>query len=214
MTDRQTRATCWSITINNPVDADEECINLARQRGWRVQGQKEQGAEGTIHYQLMLNTPQVRFSAVKKAFPRGHIEVARNPTALANYVNKNDTRVGALQTQSELYPSQQRVWEWFADYCPPYADVCKTFREINERAAVNGTPIIKRQDYEGQRLLQAFDLMISEKICEGYYVELIGVNPQIRSAVKNYGFDIAQRETERISREEDITDDASDNEGS
>ena len=36
--------------------------------------------------------------------------------------------------------------------------------------------------------------MIRQKIEEGYYVELIGVNPQIRSAVKNYGLSIMKRE--------------------
>jgi len=73
MTDR---ATVWSVTINNPTPSDEEGIALARQRGWQVEGQKEKGSEGTEHYQLMVKTPQVRFSAVKKAFPRGHIEAA------------------------------------------------------------------------------------------------------------------------------------------
>lgn len=32
------RASCWSLTINNPTAADEEQINLARQRGWKVEG--------------------------------------------------------------------------------------------------------------------------------------------------------------------------------
>jgi len=49
MTDRQTRATCWSLTINNPTKSDEEWIQQARQKGWQVEGQKEVGAEGTEH---------------------------------------------------------------------------------------------------------------------------------------------------------------------
>lgn len=44
------RATAWSVTINNPNESDEEAINLARQKGWTVQGQKEVGDEGTPHY--------------------------------------------------------------------------------------------------------------------------------------------------------------------
>jgi len=61
--------------------------------GWKLKGQYEVGENGTRHFQGMLKTPQVRFAAVKKVFPRGHIEVARNPEALAKYVQKEDTRV-------------------------------------------------------------------------------------------------------------------------
>lgn len=101
MTDRQTRATCWSLTINNPTKSDEEWIQQARQKGWQVEGQLEKGKEGTEHYQLMVKTPQVRFSAVKKQFPRAHIEIARNPAALAQYVAKEETREADLPKASD-----------------------------------------------------------------------------------------------------------------
>jgi len=64
----------------------------------------------------MVKTPQVRFSAVKKAFPRAHIEVARNPAALATYVSKEETRVGQLPGKSELYPSQAKTFGMFVDW--------------------------------------------------------------------------------------------------
>lgn len=77
------RARYWSLTINNPTPDDEERIALARQRGWRVEGQLEKGEEGTPHYQLCLDCgAQQRFSAVKKAFPRAHIEAAKSAVAL------------------------------------------------------------------------------------------------------------------------------------
>lgn len=79
MTDR---ATAWSLTINNPTQADEESIQLARQKGWQVIGQLEEGENGTKHYQLLLKTSRIRFGGVKKLFPRAHIEVARNVAAL------------------------------------------------------------------------------------------------------------------------------------
>ena len=107
------RATCWSITINNPTGADEENMALSRQKGWKVDGQLEVGKDGTPHYQLIVRTPQVRFSAVKKAFPRAHIEVARNPTALEQYVHKDDTKAGELNKQSEMYPSLSKFWDLF-----------------------------------------------------------------------------------------------------
>jgi len=105
------RATCWSITINNPVKNDEEFIAAARQKGWKVDGQLEKGENGTPHYQLIVRTPQVRFSAVKKAFPRAHIEVARNPTALASYVKKSETREGELPKTESKYPSQSAYFK-------------------------------------------------------------------------------------------------------
>lgn len=109
--DTTTRGTCWSLTINNPTDADTEAINLARQRGWTVDGQLERGAEGTPHYQLILKTPQVRFSAVKKLFARAHIELARNSKALETYVHKDESRVAGLPVGSDRYPSQVRFFD-------------------------------------------------------------------------------------------------------
>lgn len=85
------RATCWSITINNPTPED---MKPALPAGWKLVGQMETGKEGTEHFQAMLRTPQVRFTAVKKVLPRAHIEVARNPKALEKYVEKEDTRTG------------------------------------------------------------------------------------------------------------------------
>jgi len=121
------RASCWSLTINNPTADDEESLNLARQRGWRVDGQKEVGKEGTEHYQLILHTGQVRFSAVKKIFPRAHIEIARNPSALAQYVTKDDTRVAGLPSTSDAYPSQKRFFELVWDMIENERAPCSEF---------------------------------------------------------------------------------------
>ena len=72
MSESTKRSTCWSVTINNPTADDEECIALARQVNWTVEGQLEKGVEGTLHCQLMVKTPQVRFSALKKMFPSAY----------------------------------------------------------------------------------------------------------------------------------------------
>ena len=168
------RATCWSVTINNPKKADDENIELARQKsGWTVYGQKEVGENGTEHYQLMITTPQVRFSAVKKAFPRAHIEVARDRKALTKYVNKEETRIASLPTDTK-YPSIQTLWDMFADF-------------------VNNKKYRSLIDTSPERRLEIFDDFIRDAIDNGFIVETMGVNPQIRSSVKQYGENIVFR---------------------
>ena len=159
------KSTYWSVTINNPTPDDEEAVNLARQKGWTVEGQKEVGKEGTPHYQLMVKTPQVRFSAIKKQFPRAHIEPARNASALQQYVHKDETRVAPLPIQSEMYPSLTKFWEL-----------------IYER--VEQFP---RENYEGREgALAQFDDIVRELIVEGYHVETIAINPSTRSCWNRY----------------------------
>jgi hypothetical protein len=57
------KATNWSVTINNPTKSDDEYIALARQKGWKVEGQLEMGDSGTQHFQLLVTTKgQQRFT--------------------------------------------------------------------------------------------------------------------------------------------------------
>lgn len=159
------RATCWSVTINNPLPADDENIALAKQKsGWKVEGQLEKGEEGTPHYQLMVKTPQIRFSAIKKAFPRAHIEVARNVKALEAYVHKDSTREGSLPV-NDKYPSITALWSLLDGYI--------TTEQIQ-------IPI----DEESR--LALFDCFVGLYIEIGYHIETMAVNPQIRSCVKKY----------------------------
>jgi len=186
------RGNCWSVTINNPSPADEENFQQAQQRsGWRVNGQIEKGTNGTPHYQLIVHTPQVRFSAMKKAFPRAHIELARNKEALAEYVKKEDTRIGSLPSQSEMFPSTTKLMDMFGEWIPD-----KT----------KGAYL----DYDPQKMLDIFDDFICRHIELGYFIEHIGVNPQVRSSIKLYGLSIIQRalhrQTDRQDREENFPD--------
>lgn len=96
------RSRYWSITINNPTPQDLAPVFPS---GWEMFGQIEEGKEGTRHYQGMLHTPQVRFTAVKKVLTRAHIEIARNKDALAKYVKKEDTRVEEVNTIKSEIPS-------------------------------------------------------------------------------------------------------------
>jgi len=164
------RATAWSITINNPTASDEDAIAKAKQRtGWSIQGQLEQGENGTKHYQLMVRTPQTRFSALKNAFPRAHIEIARNVKALEAYVHKDDTRIAALPKDNDKFPTMERFYDLFYSYY-------RTARNSMEFEGIE-TPDSR---------LQLLDNYVSHQIQQGSFVESFGVNPQIRSSIKKY----------------------------
>lgn len=172
----QERATCWSLTINNPTSQDEEEIALARQKGWKVEGQLEKGEEGTPHYQLMVRTPQVRFSAVKKAFSRAHISVAREVSALKKYVHKQDTRIAELPESQEKYPSLSKFWDLIFDI----------FNERNWLNADQYPERLWRKETEDRSPLALFDTAVYNLICRGYHVESLAVNPNTRSMFKSY----------------------------
>jgi len=181
MSDPTVRSSHWSLTINNPTPDDEEDIEYARQKGWKVDGQKERGKEGTEHFQLHLQTPQVRFSAVKKMFPRAHIEVARNPAALAKYVNKDEGRVAALPSSQEKYPSQAKFFDLI------WTKILATPEEYNFRPATLrfiGEKSVCRLAYwkASQRL-----------VSEGYHVENMAVNPMTLSAWDNFKYSLLDR---------------------
>lgn len=171
-----TRGTSWSVTINNPTKEDDEDIARARQKGWKVIGQLEKGEEGTPHYQLSVRTPQVRWSAVKKTFRRGHSELARNAAALDNYATKEATRVGILPESQEQYPSLKRYWELVFDYL--YENDCDPGTE---------------QGYSEKTALARLDEATDHLIRQGYYVETIAVNPQTRSAFAKFSSSLSVR---------------------
>lgn len=191
------RATCWSITINNPTDSDMKCVLPA---GWKISGQIEKGEEGTEHYQAMLQTPQIRFSAVKKVFPRAHIEIARSKVALQQYVSKEDTRIATVPPRESNIPTlwdyQHTIakrWDW---------DEYECFKEQDENK------LAKEQD--GEQALRYVDDLVARDIRKGVCgVEFIAINPMWRSAWKKFYasmvarevFAEAQRSLEEYSRQ-------------
>lgn len=179
------RATCWSVTINNPISADDDNIAQARQKsGWKVEGQLEEGENGTKHYQLMVKTPQLRFSAIKKIFPRAHIEVARNVKALTEYVHKEDTRLAELP-QSEKYPTMSKFYEL----------IYQEMLELNSKG--------QWVNWDGDEMLKKFDSAISQLIIKEYFVESFATNPQTRSSFKKFGYEILIRTEKYIRRQTD-----------
>jgi Putative viral replication protein. len=183
------RATCWSITINNPSEGELKCDAP----GWKLQGQFEEGNEGTRHFQGMLETPQVRFSAVKRVFPRAHIEVAKNKKALQAYVNKQETRVGTYEAQAvpNMFQLQDSIAsDWDDD-------------EWRRRLYIN----VDQDD--DVRALEYLDTLVATRIENGQRgIEFIAINPMWRSSWKKFWLSIIIRnarlkeEADRRSNEE------------
>jgi len=185
------RSTCWSVTINNPNQDDVEQMHLARQKGWKIDGQLEKGDEGTPHYQLRVTTPQVRFSALKKAFPRAHIEAARDSVALGKYVTKEVTRVSGLPTGQDAYPSLSKFWALIynhlttsdkdgLDLLELEDDNVQMYNESDNEAYMN-TPLV------------VFDWVVRALITQGYHVESLAANPATRSMWKLYSRELLLR---------------------
>lgn len=202
------RATFWSVTINNPTVDDHECVSVARAKGWRVDGQVECGENGTPHFQLLVKTPQVRFSALKKTFPRGHIEIARNPAALSKYVVKEETRVADLPEQNNKYPSLSRlydlIWERFDTNDKEgwdFFDESKYPRFYSDRL----------QDWIEADPLDWLDAVARDLIDQGYFVEHHICNPSVRAAWKRFHKNILSRSRQRVLEIRRQTDRQTDN---
>lgn len=179
------RSSAWSVTCNlktvsrSTVDA---CIDAAKANGWGVEGQLEQGEEGTQHYQLMVKTPQVRFAAVKRVFPTAHIEPARNVSALKTYVHKVDTRVETLKSVEVSFLTWSQVRDKFFQWVVETKDVLSSGFLDEDR-------------------LRVWDEFIGLSIEEGMNVDLIGVNPQHRSCILRYWESYVRRQLDKRQTE-------------
>jgi len=194
MTERHSN---WSITINNPTEA-ETTVNIP---GWKLEGQFEVGKEGTRHFQGYLRTPQCRFSAIKKALPRAHIEPAKNVAALKKYVHKEESRVdvytpGSVPTIFEYQETVASAWnndEW--------AQLSQNVLEenIDDLAMLYLDTLVKR------------DIEAGKRGCEW-----IAINPMWRSSWKKFWRSIIKRHarsqtlrTEEASEEADASSEES-----
>lgn len=176
------RGTCWSITINNPTEDEVKDGQLLIQLnpGWKCTGQMEVGKDGTPHYQGMLMTNQVRFSAVKKVFTRAHIEKAKNKAALSKYVHKSETRVSevadAVSNIPTLFEYQHTIAARWDD-----AEWTKLFRDSD-------LPVEKT-------VMTYVDRLVAQDIEAGMCgVEYIAVNPMWRSAWGKFWKQMVSRE--------------------
>lgn len=184
------RATCWSITINNPEPKEYKCQLPAN---WALTGQEEIGEEGTVHYQGCLTTPQVRFSAVKKIFPRAHIEVARNKKALQKYVHKTDTRIQEVPDNVSNIPT---LFDYQHTIAKRWDD--DEFNKLDKKWRLEDP-----KKCSGDIALDYVDTLVAQDIESGHIgVEYIAINPMWRSAWKKFWKSMVARERKIISTEE------------
>jgi len=98
-TDRQTRATWWSITAyNREIETLEGWIaDQKLMPSWlkRIYGGREICPNtGRVHFQGAINTAQIRMSTIKDVLPTTHIERAIRKDALVKYAMKEETADG------------------------------------------------------------------------------------------------------------------------
>ncbi len=88
----------WILTINNPVETDEEmCEYIQNLEHFKYSTfQREKGHETeTEHFQVfVIFTIGKRFSTIKNYFPKAHIEQAKGSNVQCReYCSKKDTRI-------------------------------------------------------------------------------------------------------------------------
>jgi len=156
----------------------------------------EKGENGTPHIQAMVRTQSVRFSQMKKALPRAHIEVARAPQALAKYVVKEETRVAPLQTTKVATQSdvQKGLLKLTSDlYLTERQEMDKDrfYEWLRNRTLDDYTR-------KGHFIESMIDTVVKQLILDGYYgVEFVMMNPQVRQSFKKYFCEIIIREYAR-----------------
>lgn len=190
--DGSKRSTCWSITINNPTEEDHAATQNVV--GWKdfieFKGQVEKGEEGTEHIQGMLITKSTKFSAVKKHFPRAHIEIAKNKVALSKYVEKEETRVAELQGAkvATVVNLNTMIVPLFQTH-----NLTKDKENVEDMIEVWEKEFnIGDDDRAGMLLL---DMCVEDLINADYYgIEYIGANPSIRATWKKYWKAMVRRE--------------------
>jgi len=177
------------------METVEEWLHAARARGWKITGQVEKApTTGTLHYQLMLQTPQMRFAAIKRAFPTAHIEIAKRKIALSQYVVKDATRIAELPSQDEKYPTAAKFWVLIYNY---YAvDDTSGWDQSCEDA-------VRFYDTDRQRELETDPLWLLDQVAanlirSGYVIDHLITNPAIRSFWKKFNAEILYRARETV----------------
>jgi len=186
------KASCWSITINNPTDDDHAQWESLKSLPWvkMVNGQLEQGENDTPHIQGAVTTEYGRFfEKLKQALPRAHIEIAKNKNALMQYVQKTETRIGEVaqyERPATRIATQQDVQNHLvtmvrtivpSKYPERWAE-----SENDLHVFMNHHGFIVRQDADWW-----IDTTVRSMIQCGYFgVEFTMANNQIRGAFKRY----------------------------
>lgn len=162
-TDTQQRGSHWMLTWNNPVPKDRDsrfekplfyssedieeanAANLdlcchkafrdALALGWTFDGQEEESASGTHHYQFWVNThKQVRWRAVKKVFYECHIEKTVNKSKAESYCRKLASRKTDNETDVDEKYTTKMFWEDLARIWPDFKDISEDEMECFDSA--------------------------------------------------------------------------------
>jgi len=175
------KANHWSLTHWLTEGRTREGLDALVQnmpQDWAVEGQIEQGVDSQqkLHAQLYLRTPQTRGTRVAKFFPNTTILVAENKFALQNYVHKEDTRVAEFKTVENRSPQwhvvRDKFYEWYVE---KHADKLAFKVEDEEK-------------------LKYWDIFIGISLEDGMNIDVIGVNPQYRSCIMKYWYNMIRRE--------------------
>ena len=130
----------WSLTQNNPPEP-----YVIPQLGDYTKGQLEKGENGTIHWQLYVYYRHpISFKTIKRRVGDSyHIEPAKDPHSLKNYVWKADTRI-------------QGPFEWGS---PPkqgkrtdLEDCCAVVKSEGLKRAIDAAPAVYVKFHRGLEL--------------------------------------------------------------
>lgn len=177
--------TYW-LTDGRTIDALNELVKNMPEN-WSLEGQIEQGLDSQqkLHAQLFLKTERTRGTKIIKYFPNCYIDEAKNPFALQKYVHKEDTRVAEFKTIENRSPSwplvRDKFFDWLIETEPFYSHIKD---DMDERVSPR---------------LEYWDKFITLSVAEGMNVELVGVNPQYRSAIRRYWSGFITRAECRLS---------------
>lgn len=186
------KASCWSITINNPDEEDHQRWEALKTLPWvkRAVGQLEQGESGTPHIQGFVETEYGRFFVkLQKALLRAHIEPAKNRHALELYVKKADTRIGAVaeyERPATRIATQQDVQNHLVTMVRTIAP-----SKYPERWEASENDLQVFMSHHGWIVRQDADWWIDTTVrsmiqCGYFGVEFTMANNQIRGAFKRY----------------------------
>lgn len=198
-----TKASCWSITINNPTQEDYAEIEALKAQPWckSWEGQLERGSEGTEHIQAMLRTERCRWGRVKTALTRAHVEAAKNQVALAQYVHKTDTRVAEMPTTASRFMNIQQFYSQLAPFL-----VNKIAEDLHEsaddiRRVLRGSTMIREHSDRVAEWKKQYKVLDLVRECAGVLIEqgtcgleYIVTNPATKTMFKEFFWNIIMRE--------------------
>lgn len=182
--------TYW-LTEGRTIETLNELVKNMPEN-WSLEGQIEQGVDSQqkLHAQLFLKTEQTRGTKITKYFPNCYIDEAQRPFALQKYVHKEETRVAEFKTVENRSPQWQVVRDKFFDWLIENEQFYAHIKDdLDERCSPR---------------LEKWDQFITLSIAEGMNVELVGVNPQYRSAIRRYWLGFITRAESRLSQNTSI----------